>query len=250
MEIASLDSIQLGSFFYSSIVSIHPLFRLMATAKTEAELRFLLMDNAERYFGVQRWGIYLEDEFNNPISHDTHGVSDRFVTRYQEIGKSVDPVLQYVLQYHAPAHEELILPKGSWKQSQLYQRCCIEYDHEHIMTGPIVGSGQLIGTINLARTNLSPAFNSRDLNNLSAVCLHLSACLANLRAQTDLQHLSQKLTDREIQIARLVAQGLTNKQIGEELWISPNTVKQALKRMFRKLEVGSRTEMVTKLKNL
>ncbi|MBE9048048.1 GAF domain-containing protein [Pleurocapsales cyanobacterium LEGE 10410] len=208
----------------------------------------MLMDSVERYFGVQRWGIYLEDGSNNPVSHDTQGVSDRFIARYQEVGKAVDPVLQYVMQYHAPAHEELVLPQGTWKQSQLYQRCCIEYKHEHIMTGPIVGKGQLIGTINFARVGLSPAFNTKDLSNLAAVCLHFSACLANLR-QTDFQYNSQVLTSREMQIAQLVAEGLTNGQIGKELWISPNTVKQALKKMFRKLGVKSRTAMVMKLKD-
>ncbi|HEY9742719.1 MAG TPA: helix-turn-helix transcriptional regulator [Coleofasciculaceae cyanobacterium] len=49
------------------------------------------------------------------------------------------------------------------------------------------------------------------------------------------------------QIAELVAQGLTNAEIGAALWITENSVKQALKRMFRKLEVSSRAEMVTRL---
>ncbi len=55
------------------------------------------------------------------------------------------------------------------------------------------------------------------------------------------------LTQREIQIAELVACGLTNAEIGRKLWISQNTVKQALKKMFLKLGVASRTEMVAKL---
>jgi hypothetical protein len=37
--------------------------------------------------------------------------------------------------------------------------------------------------------------------------------------------------------------------IGAELWITQNSVKQALKRMFRKLEVSARTEMVAKLRD-
>jgi DNA-binding CsgD family transcriptional regulator len=45
----------------------------------------------------------------------------------------------------------------------------------------------------------------------------------------------------------LVALGRTNTEIGTELWITENSVKQALKRMFRKLEVSSRTEMVAQL---
>jgi DNA-binding CsgD family transcriptional regulator len=233
-------------------MTLHSLFQKMATASTEAELRFRVMDDISQYFGVQRWGIYLVDEDNNLMSCDVCGVSDRFVKRYQQIGKFIDPVLKYVQEYHAPAHEELVLPPGTWKQSQLYQRCCIEGDHEHIMTGPIVGNGKLMGTINFARVGEKPAFNTQDLNNLGAVCLHLSACLANLRSRPifkENQHILL-LTQREIQIASLVAKGLTNAEIGRELWISQNTVKQALKKMFRKLEVSSRTKMIAKLTDL
>jgi DNA-binding CsgD family transcriptional regulator len=62
--------------------------------------------------------------------------------------------------------------------------------------------------------------------------------------------LSQRLTPREIQIAQLVAQGLTNAAIGAELWITQNAVKQALKRMFRKLDVSARTELVAVLRDI
>ncbi len=53
----------------------------------------------------------------------------------------------------------------------------------------------------------------------------------------------------EIQIAALVAKGLTNAAISQALWISENTVKQALKRIFRKLTVSNRAAMVSKLLN-
>lgn len=52
-----------------------------------------------------------------------------------------------------------------------------------------------------------------------------------------------------MQIAQLVAQGRTNSEIGVELWITENSVKQALKRMFRKLEVSSRAEMTAQFVN-
>lgn len=58
------------------------------------------------------------------------------------------------------------------------------------------------------------------------------------------------LTRRELQIAELVAQGLTNAQIGAQLWITQNSVKQALKRIFRKLEVTSRVQLITKLQGV
>lgn len=234
------------------INSLHPLFQAIATASTEQALRFRLMDGVSEYFGVQRWGVYLLDKDNRLKSVDVKGVSDTFIERYQKIGKSVDPVLHYVVQYHAPAHEELVLPIGAWKQSELYQRCCSEYNHEHIMTGPIVGQGRLIGTVNFARVSNTAAFSPFDLASLGGVCSHFSARLAELRQEflPVPDPIFKRLTPREIQIANLVAKGLTNAEIGAELWITQNSVKQALKRMFRKLEVSARTEMVARLRNI
>lgn len=227
------------------IYSLHSLFQSLSTAPTEQSLR--------SSFGVQRWGIYLLGDKNYAESIDVQGVSDDFVERYQQFGRSIDPVLNYVIQYHAPAHEELVLPPGGWKQSDLYQKCCSEYNHEHIMTGAIVGNGQLIGTVNFARVGDNvAAFNWSDLANLGAACSHFSTKLAELRRESDpvRDPIIHRLTPREIQIATLVAKGLTNTEIGTELWITQNSVKQALKRMFRKLEVSARTEMVTKLRDL
>lgn len=232
--------------------SLHSLFHSIATASTELALRHRLMDGLSDRFGVQRWGIYLLDEQQNLAGFDVVGVSDAFVERYEKFGRSVDPVMRYVMENHAPAHEELVVPPGQWKHTDLYQWCCSEYDHAHIMTGPIVGRGQLIGTIHFSRVGETPAFSVRDLANLGAVCSHVSACLAELRRSPACppNPLTERLTPREQQIATLVARGLTNAEIGAELWITQNSVKQALKRMFRKLEVSARTELVAKLRDL
>lgn len=49
-----------------------------------------------------------------------------------------------------------------------------------------------------------------------------------------------KLTERELEIARLAAAGITNREIGARLFISKNTVKKQLKSIFEKLGVNSR----------
>ncbi len=55
----------------------------------------------------------------------------------------------------------------------------------------------------------------------------------------------EELTEREIEVLKYAAQGLTNKQIGEILFISDRTVQGHLQKIYRKLNVTTRTEAVT-----
>jgi len=52
--------------------------------------------------------------------------------------------------------------------------------------------------------------------------------------------IDRNLTQRELEVLALVAQGYGNKEIATRLFISTNTVKRHLKSIFAKLEVGSR----------
>ncbi|GAA1859312.1 helix-turn-helix transcriptional regulator [Myceligenerans crystallogenes] len=56
-------------------------------------------------------------------------------------------------------------------------------------------------------------------------------------------HWGELLTGRELDVARLVAQGRTNRQVAEQLYVSVRTVEVHLGRVFRKLGVRSRTEL-------
>ncbi len=55
------------------------------------------------------------------------------------------------------------------------------------------------------------------------------------------------LSARELEIARMIARGHTNRTIAAVLEISPWTVSTHLRRMFAKLDVGSRAAMIAKL---
>lgn len=57
------------------------------------------------------------------------------------------------------------------------------------------------------------------------------------------RHDFSKLTRQEKIVAELVRQGLTNREIGEELCISESTVKKHLSNIFEKLEIWSRREL-------
>lgn len=217
--------------------SLHAAFAAIANVSDEQELKLALTDKISEHFGVQHWGIsFIDDQSKTEID-----VSDIPAVCLQG-----NPIGRYVVERHAPAHEQLILSEQDWKH------ICPRHDHEHVMTGPIVCDGRLVGTLNLARAQGSPPFDGNDLADLSALCIHISAKIATLRAKPQIikPSLPNPLTPRELEIAELVAQGLTNGEIAARLWISQNSVKQALKRMFRKLGVSARTEMVTKLHSI
>ncbi|WP_073838911.1 helix-turn-helix transcriptional regulator [Micromonospora sp. CB01531] len=52
-----------------------------------------------------------------------------------------------------------------------------------------------------------------------------------------------RLTAQELQIAQLVAEGLTNREIGQRLFVSPRTVSTHLSRIFPKLGITTRGEL-------
>ena len=56
-----------------------------------------------------------------------------------------------------------------------------------------------------------------------------------------------QMTAQEMQIARLAAEGLSNREIGQRLYLSPRTIGSCLYRIFPKLGIRSRSELATLL---
>jgi DNA-binding CsgD family transcriptional regulator len=212
---------------------LQSLFQTIALAKNEQELRLELSATMSQYFSATRGGIFFFDQI--------HQVDSKLQKVFQiALSPEHNPVVRYLIERHTPIHEALVVSPKTWRL------ICPRADHWHVMVGPIVNNGQLIGAVGFTREQGMPEFEQQNLLDLSALCLHLSTWVATVRSPSQLPQINC-LTSREMQIAELVAQGKTNAEIGAELWITENSVKQALKRIFRKLSVSSRTEMVTRV---
>ncbi len=83
---------------------------------------------------------------------------------------------------------------------------------------------------------MSPRIARRALNLLSA------ATVASKTSSDD--NLNTLLSDREIDILRLIVEGLEYREIAETLFISPFTVRTHTTNVYRKLHVSSKTEVV------
>ncbi len=60
----------------------------------------------------------------------------------------------------------------------------------------------------------------------------------------------EPLSQRELELLKLIAQGLSNREIGERLFLALDTVKGHNRRIFDKLEVQSRTEAIARAREL
>ncbi len=57
----------------------------------------------------------------------------------------------------------------------------------------------------------------------------------------------ERLTERQLEVARLAASGLGNRSIAERLGLSPHTVHTHLRNIFVRLGISSREELVDHL---
>ena len=62
--------------------------------------------------------------------------------------------------------------------------------------------------------------------------------------------LIEQLSERELEVLRLIAEGLTNREIAERLFIAVSTVKTHINNIYRKLDASNRAQAVTRVSEL
>jgi DNA-binding NarL/FixJ family response regulator len=94
---------------------------------------------------------------------------------------------------------------------------------------------EAIRSVHSGESQLSPSMASKLLTEFAAM---------SKRADEQQQLVAPRLTEREMDVLRLVAKGLNNRDIGQELLISENTVKNHIRNILEKLHLRSRMEAV------
>ncbi len=99
---------------------------------------------------------------------------------------------------------------------------------------PIEEVADAIRSVWAGQSRISPSMASKLLNEF-----------AQVSKQSERTRVpGPKLTERELEVLRLVAQGLANRDIAKQLFISENTVKNHIRNILEKLHLHSRMEAV------
>ncbi|CAG9204445.1 GAF modulated transcriptional regulator, LuxR family [Paraburkholderia sabiae] len=146
------------------------------------------------------------------------------------------------------------LPETLRSQSVYWQRFLRPHRVIDVMEVLLRDDGRIAGAFSLMRFAPDAPFSQQEIESANALAPLLEIALtASLRREPALSLRERaanapgraaRLTHREEQIARLVRNGLSNKAIARDLALAQPTVKTHLLRMFRKLGVSSRTELI------
>ncbi len=95
--------------------------------------------------------------------------------------------------------------------------------------------GSAVRAVHGGQSLISPSMASKLLTEFASMAK---------RGDDRQQMSSPRLTDREMEVLKLVAKGLNNRDIAKQLYISENTVKSHIRNMLEKLQLHSRMEAV------
>ncbi|MBY4575518.1 LuxR family transcriptional regulator [Gordonia paraffinivorans] len=116
---------------------------------------------------------------------------------------------------------------------------------------PVVARGRVAGMVHIDR-NLDTGLNDEfDRDLLALFCENIGVTFERLLATAETTEALpdsvdtdwwDALTEREREVLRLVADGLTNAEISARLYVSPETTKSHIKRLMRKMGVKNRSQ--------
>jgi DNA-binding NarL/FixJ family response regulator len=132
-------------------------------------------------------------------------------------------------------HVKILMLTISDEEADLYEAIKAGASGYLLKEIPIEEVADAIRSVWAGQSRISPSMASKLLTEFAAM---------TKASDEKPQMPAPKLTDREMEVLRLVAQGLNNRDIAGRLFISENTVKNHIRNILEKLHLHSRMEAV------
>jgi two-component system NarL family response regulator len=132
-------------------------------------------------------------------------------------------------------HAKILMLTISDEESDLYEAIKAGASGYLLKEISIEEVADAIRSVWAGQSRISPSMASKLLSEFAAM---------SKRATERQQVPAPRLTEREMEVLRLVAQGLNNRDIARDLFISENTVKNHIRNILEKLHLHSRMEAV------
>lgn len=152
------------------------------TADDVADLQKRYIRVAREATGVRALGVYVLEPHSLAVkSVATHGVSDFFLARYEEVGRSVDPLFARVLRDKATVDNRQIMTPEEWRSSRIYREVLHLHGFERIMQAPVLVDDEIRGYLVFGETHEWAGGGSSLRHVASAVGRVVGVALASLQ---------------------------------------------------------------------
>lgn len=234
---------------------------MMASESDNDRLLGKLLAIVLQSFGADRGGLIMEKngelyiEALMDLSSGTTVIETIALGQAQELAKSV-------IHYVARTSETVIINRGDSGGIFAGDPHLAESGPKSVACIPLLLQGVPFGVLYLENNQLPGLFDSRRLkvfHLLSAQLAYVKKVQALLEEDSDragygdekeIAASVEPVTDRELEVLRLMGGGLSNKEIGDRLEMSVNTVKTHIRNIYGKLGVSRRVQAVQKAKEM
>jgi len=214
-------------FIFSNIGQTELIPKWLSSGDIEKEgLSFLTVSYANIIYGKT---LFLRGEYLKLL-----GISQQFL----EVASAFPNIYSYVYTYIYMAAANLKLGEKEMAIESLKNALDIATSDKLYM--PFVENGEYILAI-LKEVKQDELYKN-EIEDILKLYNNYKNGIEKIRTSNQLNKIP-KMTERELEVAKLAAINLTNKEIGEQLYISQNTVKFYLKSIFNKLSITSRSKL-------
>lgn len=120
---------------------------------------------------------YLDPTSLAPLRVRSRGAPDSFLSRYEETGRAIDPVLERIVACRRAVRSREVLEEGAWRRHPFYP-VVAHGGFDETLQAPIVVEGDLVGTLDFARRRRDGGFRAAEVRLLDGVSRHVSDTVA------------------------------------------------------------------------